>query len=230
MNFFFFSFHWQTVHRTMQCCETSKSTGDQDGSVWRCGDAQLVIVSSLKRWFNYSFLKLLDSIYSSFAFFLASPFSSAALPLAWPAASCALPAASPRSSAALPLTSPPVTLAVASLTLSLAATVRFVNPYASHNAPRDEFVTSLLTSNVNTVNEFVGHNTVHLLQTILGSFNGVLLQLDCGREGCSRRSRCEVGRACRSAGDICHAADGHLGEKRHFGWGFVLLRGVCCGL
>lgn len=176
----------------MQCYKTSKSTGDQDGSVWWCGDAQLVIVSSLKRWFNYSLSRLMNGIYSSFAFFLASPFSSAALPLAWPAASCALPAASPRSSAALPLTSPPVTLAVASLTLSLAATIHLVSSSTSHVAPRNRYVTILRTSNVDAVNELVRHNAVHLLQTILGSINGVLLQLDSGGEGCSWRGRCEV--------------------------------------
>lgn len=195
--------------------------------VRRCPTRHHVVVKALV---SYSFPRLLDGIYSSFAFFLASPFSSAALPLAWPVTSCALPVASPFSSAALPLTSPPVTLAVASLTLSLAATVGSVNSYASRVALRNGFVTSVLTSNVDAVNELVRHHAVHLLQTILGSINGVLLQLDCGRESCSWRGRCEVGRACRGTGDVCHTADGHLCEERHFGRGFVLLGEVCYGL
>lgn len=174
------------------------------------------------------FSKVIPSTYSSFAFFLASPFSSAALPLAWPAAwlasplsSCALPAASPRSSAALPLTSPPVTLAVASLTLSLAATVPLVSYHCSYFV-----VMQLLTANVDSVDDLVRHYAVHLLETVLSSVNGVLLQLYRGGEGGSWCDGCEAGRACGSARDGGHTADGHLGKERHFG----LLREVCCSL
>lgn len=104
----------------------------------------------------------LPSTYSSFAFFLASPFSSAALPLAWPAAwfasplsSCALPAASPRSSAAFPLTSPEVMLALASLTLSLAAAVAVISYRTPCVVPPNSVVMYLLTANLNAVDELV---------------------------------------------------------------------------
>ncbi|KAL2286057.1 hypothetical protein FJTKL_07294 [Diaporthe vaccinii] len=170
----------------------------------------------------------------SFAFFLASPFSSAALPLAWPAAwfaspfsSCALPAASPRSSAAFPLTSPPVMLALASLTLSLAAAVPVVSYRTPHVVPTTSGVMYLLTANFNTVDELVRHCAIYLLETILGSIYGVLLQLDGGREGCSWHGGSEVGRACGSTGDGCHSADGHLSEERHFDWRFWFV--VACG-